>query len=61
LGYGVRFLSPRKIFRYLDHIQAGTVAAAGTYGKDHRRTKMYQATLKRFRGQRDKSGIQASA
>lgn len=48
LGYGIKFLSPRKIFHYLDHIQSGTVAAAGTYGKDHRRTKMYQATLKRF-------------
>ncbi|WP_166225293.1 glycosyltransferase family 2 protein [Pseudomonas atagonensis] len=52
LGHGIKFLSPRKIFRYLDHIQAGTVAAAGTYGKDHRRTKMYQASLKRFQAQR---------
>ena len=60
LGYGVRFLSPRKIFRYLDHIQAGTVAAAGTYGKDHRRTKMYQQTLKRLQGQHGKAGMQAS-
>jgi hypothetical protein len=51
LGYGIKFLSPRKIFSYLDHIQAGTVAAAGTYGKNHRRTKMYQATLKRFQEQ----------
>jgi GT2 family glycosyltransferase len=51
LGYGIKFLSPRKIFHYLDHIQSGTVAAAGTYGKDHRRTKMYQASLKRFQGQ----------
>lgn len=51
LGYGIKLLSPRKIFRYLDHIQAGTVAAAGTYGKNHRRTKMYEATLKRFEGQ----------
>lgn len=50
LGYGIKFLSPRKIFSYLDHIQSGTVAAAGTYGVNHRRTKMYQATLKRFQG-----------
>lgn len=54
LGYGIKCLSPRKIFRYLDHIQAGTVAAAGTYGENHRRTKMYQATLKRFQGQQAK-------
>jgi len=51
LGFGIKLLSPRKIFRYLDHIQAGTVAAAGTYGKNHRRTKMYEATLKRFEEQ----------
>jgi GT2 family glycosyltransferase len=60
-GYGIKFLSPRKIFRYLDHIQSGTVAAAGTYGKEHRRTKMYQATLKRFQGQQGKSAIRTSA
>ena len=60
LGYGIKLLSPRKIFRYLDHIQAGTVAAAGTYGKNHRRTKMYQATIERFQGQRGKRGIQTS-
>jgi glycosyltransferase involved in cell wall biosynthesis len=60
LGYGIRLLSPRKIFRYLEHIQAGTVAAAGTYGKNHRRTKMYQATLKRLQSQRGKTGWQIS-
>ncbi|UQS14283.1 glycosyltransferase family 2 protein [Pseudomonas sp. HS6] len=51
LGYGIRFLSPRTIFRYLDHIQAGTVAAAGGYTKNHRRTTMYQQTLKRIQMQ----------
>ncbi|EJM37586.1 putative glycosyltransferase [Pseudomonas sp. GM33] len=48
LGYVVETLSPRKIFSYLDHIQAGTVAAAGGYGKTHRRTKMYNNILKRL-------------
>ncbi|MGV8864179.1 MAG: glycosyltransferase [Pseudomonas sp.] len=48
LGYTVEFLSPRKIFSYLDHIQSGTVAAAGSYGKAHRRTKMYNTILKRL-------------
>lgn len=48
LGYGIKCLSPRKIFRYLDHIQAGTVAAIGGYGTQHRRTTMYQETLKRL-------------
>ena len=49
LGHDVVFLSPGKIFKYLDHVQAGTVAAAGGYAQDHRRTKMYQDILKRFR------------
>lgn len=45
LGYRMELLSPNRIFRYLEHIQAGTVAAAGTYGKNHRRTRTYQAAL----------------
>ncbi|KPW16860.1 hypothetical protein ALO90_03548 [Pseudomonas amygdali pv. aesculi] len=32
LGYAITFLSARALFGYLDPIQAGTVAAAGTYG-----------------------------
>ena len=48
LGYVVEMLSPRKIFSYLDHIQAGTVAAAGGYDKSHRRTKMYNNILNRL-------------
>lgn len=48
LGYGVKFLSPRTVFRYLDHIQAGTVAASGRYGNGHRRTRMYHSALSRF-------------
>ncbi|MBX4134997.1 glycosyltransferase [Pseudomonas sp. S5F11] len=41
LGYPIRTLSPRKLFRYLDHIQSGTVAAMGGYADDHRRARMY--------------------
>jgi hypothetical protein len=48
LGYAVEMLSPRKIFSYLDHIQSGTVAAAGGYESTHRRTKMYNNILKRL-------------
>ncbi|POA21618.1 glycosyltransferase [Pseudomonas sp. FW300-N1A1] len=47
-GYVIEMLSPRKIFSYLDHIQSGTVAAAGGYEKTHRRTKMYNDILKRL-------------
>jgi GT2 family glycosyltransferase len=46
-GYKIEFLSPRKIFRYLDHVQAGTVAAAGGYHPNHRRSKMYKKMLAR--------------
>lgn len=55
LGYVVEMLSPRKIFSYLDHIQAGTVAAAGGYDKTHRRTKMYNNILKRLNKDHRKS------
>ncbi|SDU28660.1 glycosyltransferase [Pseudomonas mandelii] len=48
LGYAVETISPRKIFSYLDHIQGGTVAAAGGYETTHRRTKMYNSILKRL-------------
>jgi hypothetical protein len=42
LGYQVRFISPRKMFRYLDHIQSGTVSAMGGYARSHRRVRMYE-------------------
>ncbi|WP_248750595.1 glycosyltransferase [Pseudomonas sp. MWU15-20650] len=41
LNYKIGLLSPRKMFRYLDHIQSGTVSAMGGYSTDHRRVKMY--------------------
>ena len=48
MGYTVEFISPGTIFKYLDHIQAGTVAAAGGYENTHRRSKMYNDMLKRI-------------
>ncbi|MCU1752706.1 glycosyltransferase [Pseudomonas sp. 6D_7.1_Bac1] len=41
LNYKIGFISPRTIFRYLDHIQSGTVSAMGGYANNHRRVKMY--------------------
>lgn len=41
LNYKIGLISPRKIFRYLDHIQSGTVSAMGGYSDNHRRVKMY--------------------
>jgi glycosyltransferase involved in cell wall biosynthesis len=42
LGYAIRFISPGKMFRYLDHIQSGTVSAMGGYAHNHRRVRMYE-------------------
>jgi len=41
LGYRVECIAPRQLFRYLDHIQSGTVAANGGFAKNHRRVRMY--------------------
>ncbi|TFF06778.1 glycosyltransferase [Pseudomonas sp. BCA14] len=45
-GYQVRFISPRTMFRYLDHIQSGTVSAMGGYARNHRRVRMYEHITK---------------
>ncbi len=45
LGYPVRVISPRKMFRYLDHIQSGTVSAMGGYARNHRRVRMYEQII----------------
>ena len=47
-GFSIATLSAHRLFKYLDHIQSGTVAARGTYGKDHRRTRMYDHALARL-------------
>lgn len=46
LGYNIVLVSPGKIFKYLDHIQSGTVSAMGGYTSEHRRTKMYNTVVK---------------
>jgi GT2 family glycosyltransferase len=48
-GRKIALIPARRMFRYLDHIEAGTVAASGSYGDQHRRTKKYQALLERYR------------
>lgn len=45
MGYKFATLSPGKIFRYLDHVEAGTVSAIGGYDPSHRRAKKYHAIL----------------
>lgn len=45
LGYRIDCVSPAWLFRFLDHVQGGTVAARGGYASDHRRTREYQQRL----------------
>lgn len=46
-GFAIATLSPRRLFKYLDHIQGGTVSARGGYAQGHRRTRMYENALAR--------------
>lgn len=48
-GYRIALIPARKMFRHLDHIEAGTVAAIGGYGDQHRRTRKYLALLDKYR------------
>ena len=44
-GYRRRLVSAHSIFRYLDHIEAGTVSANGGYRDGHRRAKKYRRMI----------------
>lgn len=46
-GYLEVHVPAREMFRYLDHIEAGTVAAVGGYGKLHRRHLHYKKMLRK--------------
>lgn len=54
-GYSIAYLSAKTMFRYLDHIEAGTVAATGGYHGAHRRTRKYLSSLEKYFG-RSNSG-----
>lgn len=47
LGYSIKCISPATIFRYLEHLQSGTVAANGGYSNSHRRAQAYEAYCSR--------------
>jgi len=49
LGYTINFISPRKIFSYLDHLQSGTVSAMGGYADTHRRAKIYNQVVGEYK------------
>jgi len=48
-GYKIALIPARRMFRHLDHIEGGTVAAIGGYGDQHRRTRKYQALIDKYR------------
>ncbi len=48
MGYRIAYLPARIMFRYLDHIEAGTVAETGGYSQDSRRLKNYHAMLEKL-------------
>jgi len=50
LGYKISYFSAKKIFTYLEHVEAATVSAQGLYGENHRRTKKYNAILEKMSG-----------
>jgi hypothetical protein len=47
-GHKIKYIPARKMFRYLDHIEAGTVAAIGGYSGQHRRTRKYLSLLSKY-------------
>lgn len=49
LGYQFVAIPPREMFKYLDHIEAGTVSMVNALGKNHKRVKNYQAILKKVK------------
>jgi glycosyltransferase involved in cell wall biosynthesis len=46
-GYEFVAIPPRKMFQYMDHIEAGTVALVRGLGKQHKRVKNAQAIIKK--------------
>ncbi len=45
LGYHFEAMPEHRMFKYLDHIEAGTISAIGGYSPNHRRLKKYQEIL----------------
>lgn len=46
-GYDFVAIPPRKMFQYMDHIEAGTVALVRGLGKQHKRVKNAQAIIEK--------------
>jgi len=49
LGYQFVAIPPREMFKYLDHIEAGTVSMVDQLDKNHKRVKNYQAIIQKIK------------
>lgn len=47
-GYRIELVSPKKLFKYLDHVEAGTVGLVSGYSADNRRAIRKQNLLQTF-------------
>lgn len=52
-GYVIERMSPAKLFRYLDHVEAGTVGLVSGYTAQNRRLQRKQAMLKQLQSQQE--------
>lgn len=47
-GYTIGLISPRKLFKYLDHVEAGTVGQNAGYTEENRRLKRKKSLLEKL-------------
>lgn len=49
LGYQFEAIAPKKMFQYLDHIEAGTVSMVKNLSKHHKRIKNYERVMQKIK------------
>jgi hypothetical protein len=49
-GYKIKTVSPMRLFKFLDHVEAGTVGLRAGYTDLNRRVKRKKSILKKFEG-----------
>lgn len=47
-SYKLKVVSPMKLFKFLDHVEAGTVGLRALYSDMNRRVKRKKSILKKF-------------
>lgn len=50
-GFKIKKISPMKLFKFLEHVEAGTVGIVTGYTEQNRRVKRKKKLLKRLEGQ----------